>query len=91
MDGATPNVTQSANESNCLPNSPLTWSNRAKKPSKKSKEKYKINYKEAIDAIGSIKNKLGGSALFGNEKDKSFRSSLENISDFSKKGIVSGS
>lgn len=62
-----------------------------KKPSKKSKEKYKINYKEAIDAIGSIKNKLGGSALFGNEKDKSFRSSLENISDFSKKGIVSGS
>jgi prophage maintenance system killer protein len=62
-----------------------------KKPSKKSKEKYKINYKEAIDAIGSIKNKLGGSALFGNEKDKSFRSSLENIYlTFQKKELYPG-
>lgn len=36
--GATPNVTKSARLSNCLPNSPLTLSNRAKKPSKKSKK-----------------------------------------------------
>jgi len=62
-----------------------------KKPSKKSKEKYKINYKEAIDAIRALKEKFGGSALFGNEKDKSFKSSLENIYlTFQKKELYPG-
>lgn len=62
-----------------------------KKPSKKSKEKYKINYKEAIDAIRELKEKFGGSALFGNEKDKSFKSSLENIYlTFQKKELYPG-
>lgn len=37
---------------------------------------FKITYKEAIKAIGELKNKFGGSALFGNEKDESFKSSL---------------
>ncbi len=50
-----------------------------KKPIKKSKEKYKISYDEAIDAILTLKEKFGGSELFGKEKDKSFKSSLENI------------
>lgn len=50
-----------------------------KKPLKKSKEKYKITYDEAVDAINTLKEKFGGSDLFGKEKDKSFKSSLENI------------
>jgi hypothetical protein len=37
--GATPKVTISASESNCFPSSPLTLSNRAAKPSKKSRNK----------------------------------------------------
>jgi len=49
------------------------------KPKKKSKEKFRITYKEAIDAIGTLKEKFGGTSLFGKEKDNSFRSSLENI------------
>lgn len=62
-----------------------------KKPSKKSKEKYKINYKEAVDAIRTLKEKFGGSTLFGNEKDKSFKSSLENIYlTFQKKELYPG-
>ena len=62
-----------------------------KKPSKKSKEKYKINYKEAVNAIHTLKDKFGGSALFGNEKDKSFKSSLENIYlTFQKKELYPG-
>lgn len=62
-----------------------------KKPSKKSKEQYKINYKEAVDAIRTLKEKFGGSALFGNEKDKSFKSSLENIYlTFQKKELYPG-
>ena len=62
-----------------------------KKPSKKSKENYKINYKEAIEAIRTLKEKFGGTALFGNEKDKSFKSSLENIYlTFQKKELYPG-
>jgi len=45
----------------------------------KSKEVFRISYKEAKKAIEGLKKKFGGSALFGNEKDKSFKSSLENI------------
>jgi len=45
----------------------------------KSKETFRINYKEAKKAIEGLKNKFGGSALFGNEKDKSFKGSLDGI------------
>lgn len=50
-----------------------------KKPVKKSKEKFRITYDEAINAIRTLKKKFGGSSLFGNEKDESFKSSIENI------------
>ena len=45
----------------------------------KSKEVFRINYKEATKAIEGLKNKFGSSALFGNEKDKSFKGSLNGI------------
>jgi prophage maintenance system killer protein len=45
----------------------------------KSKEVFRISYKEAVKAIAGLKNKFGGSALFGNEKDKSFKGSLNGI------------
>ncbi len=45
----------------------------------KSKEVFRISYREAMKAIGELKNKFGGSELFGNEKDKSFKSSLNAI------------
>jgi len=45
----------------------------------KSKEVFRISYKEANKAIEGLKNKFGGSALFGKEKDKSFKSSLDGI------------
>ncbi|WP_445748898.1 RhuM family protein [Polaribacter sp.] len=40
---------------------------------------YKIEYKEAKDAIEKLKVKFGGSDLFGNEKDQSFKSSIATI------------
>lgn len=40
---------------------------------------YKINYEEAMDAIGQLRKKFGGSELFGKEKDASFRSSIAAI------------
>jgi prophage maintenance system killer protein len=40
---------------------------------------YKIDYTEATQAIGELRNKFGGSALFGNEKDESFKSSIASI------------
>lgn len=42
-------------------------------------EVFKISYQEAMKAIASLKTKFGGSHLFGNEKDESFKSSLETI------------
>ena len=45
----------------------------------KSKEVFRISYKEAVKAIEGLKNKFGGSALFGNEKDRSFKGSLNGI------------
>jgi prophage maintenance system killer protein len=36
-------------------------------------------YEEAIEAIQGLKDKFGGSSLFGNEKDESFRSSIATI------------
>lgn len=43
------------------------------------KEIFQISYPEAIKAIEGLKTKFGGSNLFGNEKDASFKSSLETI------------
>ena len=44
-----------------------------------TKEVFKISYPEAMKAITGLKTKFGGSNLFGNEKDDSFKSSLETI------------
>jgi prophage maintenance system killer protein len=40
---------------------------------------FKIEYDSAIDAINDLRFKFGGSKLFGNEKDQSFKSSLFTI------------
>ena len=42
-------------------------------------ELYKINYEEAMWAINGLRDKFGGSSLFGNEKDDSFQGSLAAI------------
>jgi prophage maintenance system killer protein len=42
-------------------------------------EVFRITYSEAIKAIQDLKDKFGGSALFGNEKDQSFPGSLAAI------------
>lgn len=41
-----------------------------------SQDIFQITYTAAIGAIKSLKNKFGGSTLFGNEKDDSFQGSL---------------
>ncbi|MDQ3020906.1 MAG: virulence RhuM family protein [Bacteroidota bacterium] len=62
-----------------------------KKSLKTSKAKFKINYNDAINAIQTLKEKFGGSSLFGMEKDKSFRSSLDNIyQTFKRKELYPG-
>jgi prophage maintenance system killer protein len=43
------------------------------------KELFKITYPEAVRAIKGLKEKFGGSTLFGNEKDDSFPGSLAAI------------
>lgn len=40
---------------------------------------FKIDYDSALDAIDDLRVKFGGSKLFGNEKDQSFKSSLYTI------------
>jgi hypothetical protein len=44
-----------------------------------AQELFAINYEEAIQAIYDLKDKFGGSSLFGNEKDQSFKSSISTI------------
>ncbi|MBZ4189174.1 virulence protein RhuM/Fic/DOC family protein [Niabella beijingensis] len=39
-------------------------------------EWFRINYKEAMAAVNGLREKFGGSFLFGNEKDESFQGSL---------------
>jgi len=41
-----------------------------------AEELYKITYEEASWAIKGLRDKFGGSSLFGNEKDESFHGSL---------------
>lgn len=43
------------------------------------KEIFRINYKEAMSAIQGLREKFGGSSLFGKEKDESFKGSLAAI------------
>jgi prophage maintenance system killer protein len=43
------------------------------------KELYRITYLTAMEAIRGLKEKFGGSILFGNEKDESFQGSLAAI------------
>ena len=40
---------------------------------------FHATYDNAMEAISQLKHKFGGSALFGNEKDESFRSSIGQI------------
>lgn len=42
-------------------------------------EPFRATYENAIEAIQSLKDKFGGSALFANEKDDSFKSSIGQI------------
>lgn len=42
-------------------------------------EFFRISYDEAMAAINGLRNKFGGSSLFGNEKDESFQGSLAAI------------
>lgn len=42
-------------------------------------ELFQITYDEAMKAIEGLRNKFGGSSLFGNEKDDSFQGSLAAI------------
>lgn len=44
-----------------------------------SEVKFRATYENAMQAIRSLKNKFGGSPLFGNEKDGSFKSSVGQI------------
>lgn len=41
--------------------------------------RFRATYKGAMEAIHSLKERFGGSPLFGNEKDGSFRSSIGQI------------
>jgi len=43
------------------------------------KELFQITYRNAMEAIKGLKDKFGGSSLFGNEKDDSFQGSLAAI------------
>ena len=43
------------------------------------KEKFHATYDNAMEEIGRLRDKFGGSSLFGNEKDDSFKSSIGQI------------
>lgn len=42
-------------------------------------EPFHATYENAMEAIGGLREKFGGSVLFGNEKDDSFKSSIGQI------------
>lgn len=42
-------------------------------------EKFQATYDNAMQAIAALREKFGGSTLFGNEKDDSFKSSIGQI------------
>lgn len=43
------------------------------------KEQFQANYNNAMEAIDTLRHKFGSSGLFGNEKDQSFKSSINTI------------
>ena len=43
------------------------------------KEMFHATYENAMEAIQTLRDKFGGSTLFGNEKDDSFKSSIGQI------------
>lgn len=43
------------------------------------RELFQITYPAAVEAVKGLKDKFGGSSLFGNEKDESFQGSLAAI------------
>lgn len=43
------------------------------------KEQFQANYNNAMKAIDTLRHKFGSSGLFGNEKDQSFKSSINTI------------
>ena len=43
------------------------------------KEQFHATYENAMEAIQALRDKFGGSVLFGNEKDDSFKSSIGQI------------
>ena len=51
----------------------LTYANAATKPV------FRATYSNAMQAINGLKEKFGGSALFGHERDESFKSSIGQI------------
>jgi hypothetical protein len=52
------------------------------------KQLFRLTYPAAVDAIKGLKDKFGGSSLFGNEKDESFQGSLAAIyQTFGKKDL----
>ena len=54
-------------------------------------EEYKITYKDSAELIKNLKNKFGGSVLFGKEKDESFKSTIGTIyQTFNKKELYPG-
>jgi prophage maintenance system killer protein len=42
-------------------------------------EKFVLSYEAAIEAVNKLKERFGGSGLFGIERDKSFKSSVSSI------------
>jgi prophage maintenance system killer protein len=42
-------------------------------------DKFRATYEDAMEAIRALREKFGGSSLFGNEKDDSFKSSIGQI------------
>ena len=51
-------------------------------------EKFRLTYEDALRAVTELKKKFGASSLFGTEKDKSFKSSIETIyQTFGKRGL----
>jgi hypothetical protein len=42
-------------------------------------DKFHATYENAMQAINALREKFGGSTLFGNEKDDSFKSSIGQI------------
>ena len=42
-------------------------------------DRFRVTYENAMEAIQALRDKFGGSTLFGNEKDESFKSSIGQI------------